>query len=344
MTTHVVSIPNALAAIALGVIVIVYTQYSSDGEALAEDPLRSNVTLSQIQNELEQETSSVMRAEDLWEYWDACEELYRGRTDTQVLALKFHSDIGIALSAAWVEFLSSSQPVQRNNSKGFDFDVASIERFLGFVEGRLGVPLPKAWNQRIVRGRFGWGPPGLSRIQPPREVSILRKWFIGFRDGESQERAVSPVGLFAEEEISINEEMTELITNRVHIVLPPDVVSQLRDSDSDDIQKILGLEKIGKYLSVLVSEEHSYVALFSGECRYFCLTCIENDGGSVKWTAPIWAGEPPTMGDPHSNGHAVYIAEREGLVIVFGVSRPNAYIEGVNASDGTPAFRFYTSP
>ncbi|MEX0712665.1 MAG: hypothetical protein WD278_09965 [Pirellulales bacterium] len=225
--------------------------------------------------------------------------LLAGGTAAELEQLRFHKNLSIALSAAWEEVRLAIRRLPR----GTPVDLGTA-RFLGYVEGRLGVPVPEIWGNVVAGARaqdrglakFKRPDTGYGRAAPG--ISVTRR-------GNS---------LF-------------LQSGDVLVPLPLDVRKQLPND-----------------MSVQLGQQEGYVAVSDSMlASSFPLFRIDPQSGEILWKTEVWGSGFTPIQSGVGFYHWVGLVREKELLIVFGVDFHAAYIEGFAVADGSNVFRFTTA-
>ncbi len=245
------------------------------------------------------------------------------RLDSEgIRQLKTHANHGIALHAAWQEIRRTVGP--KDSDQGRPVDPVHLQRFLGYLEGRLQISVP-VWWEKIFLTAF-----------PNRGDFITFRFEKLEHYGLAGENFLAPKGT----SVARRDRNLLLTVKEGSVLLPTEVVEAAR---------ALGIEEgdAKEYqLSALVAPERAYVVVHGG-LSMWCgtLYCIDRKSSKVVWTADIWAWgmSGGTSGFLPLAQHQVALHLRNGQIVVLGIDSMCAYVEGFNAQDGKNEFRFNTS-
>jgi hypothetical protein len=156
---------SSLAAVFLWIV-------AGGSPVLADDRLTANTNVDASHIE------EYMRATRLSEAHIAAavDTLVENASDADLGILRFHSHDGVALTATWSLFVRGVRVQQRaptDPPRGARLDSFECSRFLGFLEGRLGVDVPIEWGQCLARG-VRWDS-GDCRFRPLRNTPYQRR-------------------------------------------------------------------------------------------------------------------------------------------------------------------------
>jgi len=252
-------------------------------------------------------------------------QAYKGILDLASLAelrkLRCGEDAGIALRAAW-------EPVRRSiaehatanedsTNARFTPDSAPLNRFIGFVEGRLKVVIPEAWLEIVESAE--------ANSQQTVQFPGLRRNAAGFHKTDA--------GLIAGPGLDVSR------TDNGVLVTIGDDSFQLDDVVLEGSDAFVG-HIAG--ISALMDKRSCYAALYSSDCRNYYLYCIDRDSGKRRWRQEVWAGAP--VGLLRSGyRHCVWMQAQDDTVYLLGLCFDCVYIEAFATDDGKPLFRFSTS-
>jgi hypothetical protein len=256
------------------------------------------------------EVEAIVGARTPLQARDAYRQLLEGN-GTRVLRLKTSSATGVALRAAWEEVRLSVSPDQQELDASLN--AHRLHRFIGFVEARVGGPLPVWWEEAVQSARayersnifFAFS---ANRLLP-NEAS-------GFRMPANTTLKKCPNGVH----ISIAGESTPIPTG--------------------DLES--GRKRPGASLSGVVRGDKAYVAIFSDNCNPYQLICIDRKQGATVWRSEVWASAAAVAYFGRTC-HYSSVAADESRVLVFGAGPDCVYLEAFDASTGAVLFRFSTS-
>lgn len=244
------------------------------------------------------------------------QRLIKTLNDRQLGDLVFDANTGIAIQMAWEKSRGtfSLPPSELESAPS-----ASVQRFAGFLEGRLQTPLPASWKRilvnRVQRKSAGIAFPSVGGpdVIPPSALSP--EWNLHIPNGLS---------------LSTVNNQVVLKSNGTSVNIPTDVIQRMRKGEQN-------------YLSVHIGDARTLIAFFDYAGFGFDLNCIENNSGRVAWRSPVWALGRVVATGPSSQVHTVSLVQTASVAIVFGAEIHGLYIEGFDIETGTPSFRFCTS-
>jgi hypothetical protein len=226
--------------------------------------------------------------------------------------LKGHSELSIALRAAW-------EAVRRTISEekqpiAVKPDADALHRFVGFLEGRLNVPLPNWWEQKLLNAHAY-----------EREHT-----YFPLLDERPYHRTESGLSALSHIKIAkIDKDLVASEGNRSFRIPSLLVETSQRKGPVDAV-------------GVLIDEERCYVALHSARCSPFKVSSVDRSVDRVVWSVEVWAagGLIDYAGRGH---HWITLDVRDGTLFVFGAGDDAVYVEGFSLNDGSNRFRFSTS-
>jgi hypothetical protein len=190
--------------------------------------------------------------------------------------------------------------------------------FVGFVEGRLNVVIPRTWEENILSAEAN----SQMTIQFP---NVQRKPG-GFRKTAS--------GYFAPSSVDV-----KTVDNGLHVLMGE---SEFR---LDDALVERSRAKLGRVtgLSALIAGESCYVALYTDDSHPYYMHCVERESSKLLWTANVWAGLPEGVLSRSGSRHLVNMVLKDGVLYLFGTCFECGYIEAVEVAGGKSIFRFSTA-
>jgi hypothetical protein len=237
-------------------------------------------------------------------------ELYRNADKQALAALKGHTDPGVAIRTAWEEMYQRNPP-ENAAEVTREFGALALERFVGFVEGRLRIQVPDAWWQTIAAAERRPGQRGIFyRIDTDCRYTLAGRTLI------------TP-GMTLDD-VAISD-------GNSRVVIPPAVMQSHPQTS-------------WHAACVQIESSEWFLAFPQSFDSRYTLYCIGREDQAVRWSQPVWASEhewSPPGGTGYSY-HCVSIVCRDDAVTVFGNSGVGAYIEVFRRVDGTPLMRFCT--
>jgi hypothetical protein len=241
-------------------------------------------------------------------------------SDERLSELQCDRRAAIALRAAW-ERVRRTVP-NNKEQKANHPDPDSVSRFLGFVEGRVRVAIPKFWENGIRRAVKNQG----SRI-----------WFErGKRPepGDITYKQVRPE-LWAAEGITVEARGLPLY------VSDGDMSVRLATDIFTSKWKVPFAR-----ISVDLAGEKYFLGHYSCFREPFHLHRVAAASGDIEWSSRVSAGVD--LGDTigyvgPTSRHSVAIAHADDAVVVFGLDFDAAYIEAFDPTNGTNLYRFCTA-
>jgi hypothetical protein len=262
--------------------------------------------------EADKGTRLVVRAIDLWHHDEAITKLFKILSTDQIRDLKEHEHDTIAIAAAWHEvretFAETTKPDTLPQC-GAKIDQAALERFLGFVEGRLRIRLPKVWQESCRH----------PRVYSPRSIRIqtFKYWPRHSTDAGFS----APLSVQATKEdgrVTVNTDVGEC-------QLPKSVLSKK--------------DLLAGSLAAAIDTEYCVCAFYNEIGYGYKLHCVNLKKESVVWTKPVFAG---FYGGVSGTGYQsrVSIHLKAGHAFVFGTCLMGSYVEVFSLKTGQPTCRF----
>ena len=223
--------------------------------------------------------------------------------------LREHRNGGVAMQAMW-------EDVRRTIGKygrlgGIRPPPESLSRFLGFAEGRLGVNVPRWWEEYL------------------QAAEVHRKGAIAFRKDLSD--LYDDVGL----DLS-GPKGTQLRKQNDSIVLKVgNHQAVVRGQAARTI-----FRPQGSSISATVTDDSCYIAWHSQLDTSYELYSVDSQTGAMCWKAAVRTSD--ATGGSGFPWHVVEIKARGDCVIVFGATASELYIEAFERATGKVAFRFNT--
>ncbi len=214
------------------------------------------------------------------------------------------SDDGIAIQAAWHRAI---HPLGRSQS------TAELNRFLGFVEGRLGTNVPTWWCD--------------AASSTEKRTNGL---FVSVSDGVVRNK--SSCGLLIPDSYIISEQPDGAVLVKSH-----------ETSHKVTREMIGNLQKNSlRFVSLTKGVDATFIVAWDywPRTRSKLYRCAPRTG-MIAWTADV-VGGIPVNGGVGSHYQEVIVSPR-GDVLVFGGASHCLFIEGFDAETGVARFRFATN-
>lgn len=264
------------------------------------------------ETEADKGTRRVIRAIDLWRHDEAITKLFKTLSTDQIRDLKEHEHDTIAIAAAWHEvretFAEATKP-DTLPQHGAKIDRAALERFLGFVEGRLRIRVPKVWQESFRH----------TRVFSPRSIHIPT--FTYWPRHSTDAGFSAPLSVHASKE----DDRITVYTDTGERELPKSVHSTKGTLDGS--------------LAAAIDNEYCVCAFYDEIGYGYKLHCISLKDGSVVWTKPVFAA---FYGSTTGSGYQsrVSIRLKAGRAFVFGTCLMGSYVEVFSLKTGQPHCRF----
>ncbi len=262
--------------------------------------------------EVERRVEDVLQAKQPEDTERACRALFQAAGAAGLPKLKLYRHDGIAIQAAWEE-VALTVP-EEEGAGAFLPDKGKLGQFLGFLEGRTRVKVPKQWEQVVLDARAnhrrniyagglvqGWPyhMAGLDDVRAPLDTTLQKQ----------DEKVLLRVG-----------------------------------QDSASIpRELLGKDDSGSLwcnVSAAIHADRCYIAVHGDWGYPYDLACIDRASAKVLWKSRVWGTFWGNAGGQSIERVAVTV--QSGRVVVFGASG-GVNVEAFNADDGTNLFRFSSS-
>jgi len=187
----------------------------------------------------------------------------------------------------------------------------SLNRFIGFVEGRLHTNLPAWWKKDMEEARVY-----------NRRFSFCRKL------ADWPECFMTESGYYAPQDTSVNRVGDDWVVSvgTEACVLPHGLMK------SPDLFEVI---------TASISAERCYVAIHEASSMPYLIYCIDRKKKEISWKTDAWVNHQRSrrryIGFP-----LLAIKEHKERVFLFGITHYQAYIQCYNRDDGTRIFRFST--
>jgi hypothetical protein len=234
--------------------------------------------------------------------------------------LKRHDHDGIALQAAWEEVRRSIplEEPKRNGKKVPRLDAKKVQRFVGFVEGRLKVLPPPWWEDLLARARA--------------ERSIKGGELL---TADTQRYAY----LYQENPVGPKERSTVMAPFEVGIGDYQSGKSLVVSLNNKSLK--VPVENLPWGVNAWPIGKNRYVAaLYSAMSPYHKIICIDAEDQSVIWKSRVWGEFSNKSRQGVALPHLVDARLSGDRLLIFGVTGDVIYLEGFSVSEGKNLFRF----
>ena len=246
-------------------------------------------------------------------------DLFKPAGRSGVSELQAHADGSIALQAAWQEVVVTVPAGRSRTTVRPDRD--KLAWFLGFLEGRARVKVPRWWAWYLLE----------SRAYSPDEIHPGIK--------------------------SENEWINDHHKTGLDFVCTPRDTSLKREGDNIVLQiggesvrfpvevftaklRINGNGGLSDAVSGLITCDRCYLAVHDNTGYPHMLYCVDRPTGKTTWKTKVWGN---FWGNIEGKTTAwVSLVEGDGKVFVFGASS-GMNVEAFRIEDGKPVFRFATT-
>jgi len=262
----------------------------------------------------EKAMGKIIDASDATQVIEARNLLLDDASEDQLRTFRANAHEGVALYAAWEEATRAAKasgklgPVQRD----------SVERFLGFAEGRLGISLPKWWETAMRSALTTDGKGGLIRYAAGNSLHFYRGTGIVLQGQGPELRVHSGAKL------RVKDGKLLVCVEGHSLVIPTSVLAE---------------PAAGEELDFLVDSDRCYVAAHIDGGFEFPLICLTRTG-RVLWTAKVWSAHcQSAFGQCYQR---VTLVSGKDRVLVFGAEPYAMFIEAFDKKSGKNHFRFST--
>lgn len=264
--------------------------------SFAQDNNATNETKS-----LEELTAAVISAES-FEVWDAYRGLFAAVHTDELGTLLRHQHASISLQAAWERAIGTLTDKEvEDGQRPHD---QALNQFIGFVEGRTRMELPKWWSDFVLRG----------------PVNAKQTWY----DNAGQKFVSAPKGTTVSVD---NGHYTLQIANDT-VVMPDAILSK---TDSGDLRC---------RMSGVFTPKHCFVAIHDDVGFPHNVACLDRATGKLIWlqkACGCWIG-----GASGVHESWVTVTVQDDLVVIFGASWTGFYLHAFEATTGTSQFKMST--
>lgn len=236
---------------------------------------------------------------------------FSGQSDRVLDEIECESNDSVAVRAAWERVLRTFPPERKEEAT--EVNSREAARFLGFLKGRLRIPIP------------GWWAMALAHIKAYDARAIFGD------DPNTLQYRATDAGYTSPTDTHIRRAGQRILvrTSSGDIEVP----SAALDPDENTL-----IDSI----SVAYDEKQCYLALHSRVASPYRLVCVGRATHDVRWRSNVWAsGGLVARSGPGFHRVSVHCeAER---IFVCGYSDEGAYMESFCAASGDNLFRFSTS-
>lgn len=194
-----------------------------------------------------------------------------------------------------------------------------MHRFVGFVEGRLRLELPRSWQRELVAARY-YG---------RRHLAIPTKL-------DDEPYVWSEAGWARPPHLGLRKTQTglQVVSEQGTCNIRTETIAKARADYSAIIENLNIL---------MVSDRRCIVALHDDLWTPYPIYCLEPRSGDIVWQSEVWAEVPVIRGVSGPTPHWIDIRRCGNRVYIFGTCLFSMYIEAFALDDGDNEVRFSTS-
>ena len=271
----------------------------------------------------------VLCAKDVGELSGSVAKLMAKASQAQLHEYKTHSSNTIALHAAWEEVkrgVRTIDPKFREEGKTIvNIDRPALQRFLGFVEGRLHVTPPEWWQKIVARAKID------SEVR--HDLSLIYATNRKFNPYLHLRGSVHHLTTF--EVIPVKDGGYELKSDKFTCTISPQLLEQIKKINPRDVD-LPGL-------TAWMNAERCVFGFHDFLSSDFTLHCIERKSGKLLWSTEVWG----YFWGGFDGGGFLHWAEmrvRGDTLYLFGIDATGiVYIEAFSMKDGKNQFHFTTN-
>jgi hypothetical protein len=231
-------------------------------------------------------------------------QLFRTPFDVSVGVLSTHENPNIAIQAAWRRY---SRMVRSRDvyfgSRNASLDPRDVQRFLGFVEGRSHVLVPKWWEHALANPEENL----------PHKKRLRDYW------------------LALDETVKKSDDShVTLEINSEQIKVPARTFESLH-------------LRSDKRLGVQMDEKHLLMMPHRSDAGGVRIACVDLARSKEVWQADIWGLGDLGGRTGHPLEHFMTMKISRKNIFVFGATRQGVYVEAFTLTDGAPLIRFATT-
>jgi len=289
-------------------------------------------------DEVVQKMQSLDSASELGEvYWN----LFQNYSSEQLTQLKSHSNHGVAIQACWEQLRRAIGALPPKVKSDVDWELVNpkiLLRFLGFIEGRLHLTVPRKWeNEMLLATAIPGDPLSLAPGSAPRsegptpyyDTNIGLQTSIVLRLHEADD-AIIITRVSDNEVFQIPKAILNVATKEYQFLFEP----SLYGGPTGEMRKINLIDSDKKYFVAYHGIQH--------DGRY-PLFCLKKDDSKLEWTTEVICFEGGGGLTGANFYHWTEMRVTEDHVLVFGAGHISMYIEAFSIADGACLFRFNTS-
>ena len=288
--------------------------------------------------------SAIVNAKDLGELAEAYRTLLDGASGQSIATLKTHAQDRIALPAAWEQVRRTFPKVAQMSKDGYGkavkVDQSVVQRFIGFLEGRLKLKLPKWWESRMADAyAFDRETLGLkSAWSYDRKTTRLTFSIQQTPDHRTEFRFPSYHAperrLLATRGFKISSREADLVVSKGSLIciIPKELLKTAEKEHSTHS------------MSCYMDKDRCIVGFLPEDCNPYKVFCLDRKSSKLLWSATIWnsvAVVPGRTGRGFT--HLASMLVQDKTLYVFGTEDFSMYIEAFRVEDGTNLFRFNTT-
>lgn len=268
-------------------------------------------------------------------------KFFGSATVQQLNCLEHTQNTGLAIRAAWERF---GREIDRNRvmdgKKTQRCDIVApyaLGRFIGFMQGRLNVPIPTWWiscfRNGETTGLVDRGPQFVPRIERLSFHTPAADPTIASRFHETTAKIMASTNV---RDITIGQDgfLVATLACGMNCRIPEKLLLG-HDEDEFDVPGVSAVPLVNGRCIVALFELQSTSTVAP-------LWCINPASGEVIWTSTVWGNYHPVGGSGPAV-HTMEILVFRDIVFAFGKDSYDLYLEAFQVDDGTNQFRFSTS-
>ena len=245
----------------------------------------------------------------------ARQRIFSDISEEAMQELVVHENDDVAMTAAWERVVRDKivETQEGMPELGRKLPIEGVERFFGYIEGRLRVIVPEEWADAVRQGVIFKN----GSVVP--KLCSLRKLFHKDEDGYILLNSQSIEQENGKQFLKINNERYEI----------PELV--------------FGKERavVGVYG---VATNNVCVQYFPEQIGPSQIICVGQENGQLKWRAEVWRSRSGGGISGVPAEHLALLVIHRAVVYVFGADGGGAiYLEAFRISNGEPVLRFSTA-
>ena len=253
-------------------------------------------------------------------------ELFEAAGVEGLAELKQSPHDSIALQGAWEEVIQTIPEKTNRNLPTFSPDVGKLNWFIGFLEGRTRIRVPKWWRNAVLDARANH-----------RHMVYFPYQDWGKRAPKSANRTTFTKvdDVFS---VNVGSESLQLSNDFLEALGEHSNFSEIREA-VEEVSKN-GKSENGTRFNAHFTSKLCYLAVYDEICTAYLLACLDRENGKMLWKTRrircFWGG----IGGGVGRARVTVDVQNEQVLFFECSGIGEIYVEAFRAEDGKHLYRF----